>query len=169
MGSQARWITLAVLGLLAIPFTYFTIHAMRSPALYPGDRLETRTCRECGGTGVERGESEETLLPPPGEASQMPREGPREGPPGYPKAGDPCIACGGKTKVRVIIPGPNHPSWVKGTVFDAAQAPRYTGTEFDEGQAAAQFMANRNPMQPIPGAIAAAKIVVENGGQKLEV
>lgn len=37
--------------LLVIPFSLFLANWLKKPQLFPGDRLDYRTCRECDGTG----------------------------------------------------------------------------------------------------------------------
>ncbi|MEW6282536.1 MAG: hypothetical protein AB1758_28260, partial [Candidatus Eremiobacterota bacterium] len=154
-GIKGRLLALAVVAAFLIPITLCTIHQGNKPRLYPGDRMEKKTCRECGGVGVMR--ENMTEGPPP---------------PGYPKAGDPCIGCAGKGKVWVVFPGPNHPSWVKIKIFDAAARPAGGGMEVPEGVDPAvmgEFMEDRNPMQPIPGAVKGATIRFEKGSDKVEI
>lgn len=89
--------------LLAIPVFYYvttsSIAYVTGPDLYEGDVLEKRTCRECGGDGKQ------------------------EPDPSFPMVGDRCVACRGKGEVEVIVPGPNRPTRIWGTV-QVADKPR---------------------------------------------
>ncbi len=76
--------------------SFIAVRHMSAPNLYAGDRIEQRTCRECGGKGK---------APQGGE--------------GIPGLGDQCPFCQGEGKVDVIIPGPNHPTTVRGVVVDS--------------------------------------------------
>ncbi|MBI2267491.1 MAG: carboxypeptidase regulatory-like domain-containing protein [Armatimonadetes bacterium] len=141
MNNPKSLIALAVMAfLLLFIVTPLTIHFMKKPSLSPGDRLETRTCRECGGGGKIRGDAYE------GDPRLRP--------------GGPCPACKGKGKVQVIIPGPKHPVAVKGVVFDKGAYPQ-------EDAPGAQLMLERDPRKPVPGAIGQAKIAFISQGRKL--
>lgn len=134
-------------GMLVFAFVLVvgTVWLMKRPAVYAGDRVETRDCRDCGGTGVMGDYME-------GEPQ-----------PGMPSKEGPCVTCGGRKTVQVILPGPNHPAWVKGTVVDAALVAEGDAGLLDER------LAGRGPMEPVPGAIPQATVVFERGGQKVEV
>ena len=95
-----RLVVWGVLLLLVMPVSWAVVGWLKKPVLYAGDRLEYRTCRECGGSGVEAGDTEGPVRP-----------------------GGPCIVCRGKKQVAVVIPGPNHPCKVRGEVFDAKARP----------------------------------------------
>jgi hypothetical protein len=92
-----------VLVLLAIPIFYWvlttSIAYVSGPTLYDGDRIETRSCRQCGGSGKDI----ELAMEIPG-------------------LGDRCPFCAGNGTVDVILPGPRRPSKVWGAVVDARVA-----------------------------------------------
>lgn len=142
-----RYAALAIVAVVLGAATFASIHWMKhSSDLYAGDTVETRQCRWCGGTGQEGQQTE-----------GMPQEG-------MPGADGRCVGCGGAGKVEVVIPGPNHPSKVKGVVYDTALAP---ADESDEA-AAVRMMSERNPMKPVAGAINEATVVFTAGEQKIE-
>jgi hypothetical protein len=134
-------LTLVMAGLLGGIAVYY----MTRPVLFPGDRTELRACRECGGNGVEAYAAEEGM-----QQAGIPGSAP----------GGKCVACAGAGKVTVLMPGPQHPVLMKGTVFDSAQ--------FDQDSEVAVFMTQRNTMEPVPGAIPEALIVFQSGDQRLE-
>ncbi len=124
--------------------------SMMKPQVYPGDRTEVRDCRWCGGTG-EGGDEREMAM---GEG--MP---PRGG------GGGVCPGCRGKKKLSVVIPGPNHPAVVRGSVRDL----KAMGDEAMNPEAAAllAFHENRSP-GPVKGAVGGAKVVFDSGSKKVE-
>src|SRR5947208_5615426 len=124
MSIGQRFIFIGVLSLVALGIGRVVGLYMQRPNLYAGDRLEVRVCRECGGSGKDNGTS---------------------GGEGMPAPGGKCPACAGSGKVEVTLPGPKHPALVKGSVYDLAAYPA--------DNPVAQFMTERNPMQPIPGAV----------------
>lgn len=77
---------------LCLPAYLYVVECATATTLYPGDQLEERGCRECGGSG-DPGQYAEEI---PGLRG--------------------CPACGGTGQVEVIIPGPNRPTRVRGTV-----------------------------------------------------
>jgi len=110
------------------------------PKTFPGDKVETRTCRWCNGTGQN--------AEPEGE--------------GRPPAPGACPGCGGSKNVQVLVPGPKHPALVKGTVRDESKAPAG-----DNGLTA--MMESREPMKPITGGVAGAKVTFQKDGATQEV
>ena len=110
---------------------------------YPGDRTEMRACRWCSGTGVESADAYEGP-PPPGVTP-----------------GGPCVGCRGAKNLSVIIPGPKHPAWVKGTVRD--------GSKVRAMPVEALLLENQRPMQPVLGAVAGAKLHFEGGSRALDI
>ncbi|GMU54383.1 MAG: hypothetical protein AMXMBFR33_35290 [Candidatus Xenobia bacterium] len=125
--------------------------SMMKPQTYPGDRTEMRDCRWCGGTG-EGGDEREMAM----QGEGMP---PRGG------GGGVCPGCRGKKKLSVIVPGPNHPAVVRGSVRDV----KAMGAEATSPEAAAllAFHENRSP-GPVKGAVGGAKVVFDNGSKKVE-
>lgn len=89
--------------LAAIPGFYYVVTSsvayVSEPTLYEGDRLETRPCHECGGSGKD---------------AELERE--------VPELGGRCAACAGKGSVEVILPGPERPTRIWGAVVDAEDA-----------------------------------------------
>lgn len=131
--SQPKAIAILFLACLAGFATWWAIGSLRDSNIYPGDKVETRQCRWCNGSGKdEDAESQE-------------------------RTGGVCPGCRGAKKVDVILPGPNHPVVIKGSVRDAALS---DGLPYDEGPP--------NPLQPVKGAIPNAKIVFERGGKPVE-
>lgn len=111
--------------------------------VYPGDKVEQRDCRWCGGSGVESGGNYEGS-PPPGV-----------------KVGGACVGCKGAKKLRVVVPGPKHPAWLKGTVRDGEKA---------AGMAIETEMSERmNRNQPVLGAVAGARLKFQGAGKPVEV
>ena len=129
-----RWVLLILMALLG---------GCSSSQVYPGDRTEMRTCRWCGGTGVESANAYDGS-PPPGV-----------------KPGAPCVGCAGAKQLKVILPGPKHPAWVRGTVRDGSRA----------GEVPVQtlLMENHRPMSPILGAVVGAKLHFEGAGKPLDI
>ena len=87
----AYFIVAVFVGILA----FVAVRSTSGPQLYAGDRLETRTCRWCSGSGLYLVEAHESK----------------------------CPGCQGAKTVKVVIPGPEHPAPVRGNVSDAAAAP----------------------------------------------
>ncbi len=105
------------------------------PTTYPGDRVEERACRWCGGTG---------------EAGQMQEGGP--------VSDGPCPGCRGAKKLKVVVPGPNHPAVVKGTVRDLAALGDIAGNP--DAIALMTMQEGQNP-GPVTGAVPNATVVFE--------
>ena len=83
------------IGLAMTPVALIVMSRVKTPILYAGDRLESRTCRECAGDGKNHLEG----LPP--------------------ALGKRCLACGGDGVVNVILPGAERPTRIRGAVADA--------------------------------------------------
>ena len=96
MDYRARRFYIFAAFLVLVPVTMYLVYDLRTPNLCEGDTLEVRDCRWCGGSG--KWAQEEGPLP----------------------MGDRCPSCGGTGKVRVIVPGENRPTRVRGAVVDAA-------------------------------------------------
>ncbi len=138
--TPARITTVCVAGAVSVLFVILAKMGS-GPQLYPGDKTEIRTCRWCNGSGIEANQEEGT---------QDPRTRP----------GGPCVGCHGAKKLSVVMPGPNHPASVKGTVRDA-QVGRDLPVE-------ALLMENRQPMRPVAGAVGGAKIVFAGPSRQVE-
>jgi hypothetical protein len=91
----------SVLLVLGIPGLVYVVREAAAyavkPDLWEGDRVETRPCRRCGGSGKDEGLAEEA-----------------------PMLGGRCPFCRGKGRVEVILPGPRRPTRVWGVVVSAA-------------------------------------------------
>lgn len=109
------------------------------PKTYAGDKVETRTCRWCNGSGQDTTGAE-----------------------GAPPSGGLCPGCKGAKNLQVIIPGPKHPAMVKGTVRDASKLPHD-----DNGLTA--MMEAREPMKPITGGVGGAKVSFQKDGTTQEI
>jgi len=90
-----RFVVFAFVLVLA-PVALWIVYDLRSPDLWEGDVLETRDCRWCAGSGIGESEGE-----------------------GYAPTGGRCSSCGGTGRVRVVVPGPNRPTHVRGAVVRA--------------------------------------------------
>lgn len=141
-----RVVVFGCVALILFAATFVCIRVMRQPRVFAGDRVETRTCRECGGSGKEGKNYEGEGGPPPG----------------YPAPGSACIACGGSGKVEVVLPGPNHPVMIKGKVFEGVETS-------DEAMAMEEMMEDRDPRKPVRGAIDGATIRFERGSDVVEL
>ena len=131
--SQPKAFALLFMAVLAAFATWWAIGSLKDSQIYPGDKLVTRECRWCSGTGVD--EDPETRR----------------------HTGGSCPGCRGAKKLEVILPGPNHPVVIKGSVRDSA-----VSDGFDLGEAPAM------PMQPVKGAVPNAKVVFAKSGQIVE-
>lgn len=138
-----RKIFALIVGFLFVGGTFGLLRSAMRPQTFPGDRTEMRTCRWCAGSGVESPDAYEGQ-PPPGV-----------------RPGGPCVGCGGAKQLSVIVPGPNHPAWVKGTVREESKA-RDLPVE-------TLLMENHEPLKPVVGAIGQAKIRFEKGGETFEI
>ena len=94
-----KFFGLSLVALAAIPVVYYSVTYVNEPTLCNGDRMETRSCRECGGSGKDPSLAESC-----------------------PQLGDRCPACRGRGTVDVIIPGPNRPTRIWGAVVDLGKA-----------------------------------------------
>jgi len=103
--SGYRW--LAKLGivfvfvLIGLFMMKWSVAYVTSPDLFDGDRLESRTCRWCGGTGSDNGMLTEM---------------------GGPDFKGKCPSCRGVGQVDVIVPGLVRPTRLWGVLLDASQA-----------------------------------------------
>jgi hypothetical protein len=125
---------------LLILLTLFLSGCSMGPTSYPGDKVETRACRWCNGSGQNTEPESE----------------------GGPPTGGSCPGCRGAKQLKVIVPGPKHPALVKGAVRDASKMP--SGN--DEVVA---LLEAREPLKPITGALGGAKITFEKDGARQEV
>ena len=125
---------------LLILFPLILSGCSMGPKSYPGDKIEMRACRWCGGSGQN---------------TEPQHEG---GPPGT----GACPGCRGAKELKVIVPGPKHPALVKGAVRDASKLP---GGNDD----VVALMEAREPLKPLTGALGGAQVTFERDGAKQEV
>jgi hypothetical protein len=104
----------------------FGLRSATGPELHDGDKTESLTCPVCNGSGDGR------------------------------EAGTRCQACLGAKKLKAVVPGPNHPVDLRGSVRDLAAFK-------DQAQAdeiTAYDAQNRKPsLTPVKGAVPRATIV----------
>lgn len=138
-----RYVVVAIAALIVLPLSYFGIHFVRTPETYAGDAIETRECRQCGGTGKDEQLAED-----------------------YPEVGDRCPFCRGDGKVDVIIPGAHRPSRIRGAVLDEA-----TTNSFDTYQSVRPGPTPFNPgsgsFDRPAGSVAGAKVVFRHESGEL--
>ena len=94
-GVLQRYLMLVFAGLLLTLGTFWAVRYFQRPDMYPGDRIEERTCRSCGGSGEDKDLAQQV-----------------------PELGNACRACGADGKVDVIIPGRDRPTKIAGVVID---------------------------------------------------
>lgn len=113
----------------------FGVRSASGPQLHDGDRVESLDCPVCQGTGV--GKLVDTR----------------------------CQACLGNKTLKVVLPGPNHPVDIRGSVRDLAAFKDLAEAE----QVAANDALDRKPsLTPVRGAVPHAAIVFE-GGERVEM
>lgn len=143
-----RQLAVLALFLLAPAVVFYVVDHLRTPVLHAGDRLERSECRHCGGSGRD-----ESLTLDSSDSSE---------------SGERCGACRGDGEVRVIVPGPHHPTSISGIVRDEAEVPPLEDAEdLDEFFRERQVDASK-PFKKPAGAIARAKLSFRQGGQVLE-
>ncbi len=133
-----RFIVFCVIILCALPVVFFSIDYLKSTTTYAGDRTETRDCRWCHGSGQQANTS----------------RGQRE-------PGGRCTPCRGSGRVKVVLPGPNHPSRVEGQVLDTTEA--HPNSTYRRSKSVSMF-------QPIRGAVGGAPVLfTSSGGEVVEL
>ena len=143
-----RFLNRSVLMLLGIPLFYlvwsYGVAYMSGPDLYEGDRIEMRTCRQCGGSAKDE---------------QMAID--------CPQLGDRCPFCAGKGTVEVIIPGPNRPSRIWGAVIsrDASGGSYDYSNPENIRMLPLQTAFMPEEMRTIQGGLARAQVVFEAAGR----
>ncbi len=106
----------------------YGVRTSGGPELFPGDKVESLTCPLCQGSGDGK------------------------------QAGTRCQACLGNKLLKAVVPGPQHPAEVRGTVRDLAAFPSVAEAE----SAAARDAANTKPsLTAVQGGLANAKLVFE--------
>ena len=90
-----RYLVFTLAGLLVTLAAFHGARYFQRPDLFPGDRIEQRTCRVCGGSGMDKDLAEQV-----------------------PELGNGCRACRSEGKVYVLIPGPERPTRIAGVAID---------------------------------------------------
>lgn len=104
----------------------FGVRSATGPELHDGDRTESLTCPVCQGSG--EGKQADTR----------------------------CQACLGNKKLKAVIPGPNHPRDLRGTVRSLAVFKDQAEAE----ETAANDAVNRKPsLTPVKGAVPQASLI----------
>jgi hypothetical protein len=115
----------------------FGLRSASGPELHPGDRTESLACPVCSGSG--EGKQPETR----------------------------CQACLGNKKLKAVLPGPNHPVSLRGTVRDLSA---FKDQEEAELVAATEATDTRPSLKPVTGAVAGATLLFESSsGERTEV
>ncbi|MBI4584814.1 MAG: carboxypeptidase regulatory-like domain-containing protein [Planctomycetes bacterium] len=144
-----RVLGIVILASMVPPVVYYSVRYIKEPVLYAGDKIETRTCRDCGGYGKIEGMEEDN-----------------------PMIGDRCPACGGKGTVQVIIPGPNRQTRIWGVVVDLEEAGEellYTMPE-NLRYTPVQTALMPDELRNVKGAIPNVKVtLVRDGGEAFEI
>lgn len=104
------------------------IRSATGPELREGDRIESLPCPVCQGSGEGK------------------------------QAGKRCATCLGAKKLKAVVPGPNHPMLVKGTVRDLAA---FKDEEEAEQIAETEAKDHRLSLKPVRGAVGQATLTFE--------
>lgn len=111
------------------------VRSATGPELREGDRVESLACPICDGSGEAK------------------------------EAGKRCATCLGAKKLKAIIPGPNHPMLIKGTVRDLSA---FKDQAEADGVAAAEAKEHKVSLRAVRGAVGQALLVFE-GPERLEI
>lgn len=113
----------------------YGVRTSGGPELFPGDKVEALVCPVCQGSGDGK------------------------------QAGTRCQACLGSQKLKAVVPGPEHPVEVRGSVRDLGRF--RDQSEADE--VAARDAANLKPsLNVVQGGLANARVVFEGGPGRTE-
>lgn len=135
--TRGKLTAYAVVAVFVGVITFLGVRSASGPPVFPGDKLETRTCRQCQGSGTDDD----------------------------PNTGGRCPFCAGSKNCQVIVPGPNHPVNLRGSVVDAAAFK-------SKGEAELDAMLEVNDtvgLKPVKGAIGEASLVFQSGSKKIEL
>lgn len=111
------------------------VRSATGPELRDGDRVESVACPVCRGTGDAQ------------------------------EAGKRCATCLGAKKLKAVIPGPNHPVSIKGTVRTLSA---FKDRSEAEQVAQADSQVKKLTLTPVRGAVGEASLVFE-GPERLEL
>lgn len=78
--------------------------------------------------------------------------------------GKDCKLCLSTGKVKVIVPGPNHPVDIRGTVRDAAAFP-----SLEQAQSTAEREAGEVGLKPVTGAVHNARLAFAKDGKTINI
>ena len=111
------------------------VRSATGPELREGDRVESMPCPVCQGSGEGK------------------------------EAGKRCSTCLGAKKLKAIVPGPNHPVLIKGTVRELA-----VFQDRDEAERVAESEAkeHRPSLKPVRGAVGQA-VLSFDGPERVEI
>ena len=149
--------------LLFIPVTCWVINYsvgyVSGPTLHEGDRVETRTCRQCG-----EGKTDPNIAPDgsPRLNAEVAMKGGPDGP---------CPFCRGKGTVEVVLPGPKRPTRFWGAVVDRKNAAAEIEYSCPANIAIIAFQAAflRPEMRDIQGALPNVRLLfVSDAGEAIE-
>lgn len=131
---QGKLIAYGIVAVFLGLITFLGVKSVSGPQLHPGDRLESMTCRYCQGGGQN------------------------------PEGDKKCRACLGTRKLKVVVPGPEHPVEIRGTVRDLSA--------FSDAESARQLAESdsepRN-LTPVKGAVRGARIRLQGSGKTVEL
>lgn len=113
----------------------FGVRSMGGPELREGDRVESLACPVCGGSGEAK------------------------------EAGKRCATCLGSKKLKAVVPGPNHPALIKGTVRDLSA---FKGQAEADSVAAQDAQSHKLSLQAVRGAVPRASLLFE-GPENVEI
>lgn len=131
---QAKLIAYGIVAVFIGLITFLGIRSVSGPQLSKGDKLEVRTCRRCQGNGQEPGSDKR------------------------------CRGCLGAKKVKVIVPGPEHPVEIGGTVRDLSAF-----ENLESAQSLAQSESEPKNLTPVRGAVRGAKIRFQGPSGTIEL
>ena len=131
-----------IVGVAAVTAIVFLLlaNSLKGPRVSRGDAVEQRTCRSCDGSGVETGASGR-----------------------FAKEGAVCFTCAGEKTVKVVIPGPDHPTTILGTLQCEGHPPESQKSQGPLG------MPRLDRLGPPPGPVVKGKITVTGGSKPVTV
>ena len=121
-----------------------SLSGRKKPELYPGDRIEERSCRMCRGSGG---------------ASPVPEA--------HPAPSVHCRDCGGDGQVRVLVPGPNPPTKVWGVIVERERLPKDCDPKYYSPRNIRPNpeLVRRKEVPPVLGGVAGARAVFTKSGR----
>lgn len=101
--TRGKLTAYAIVACFVAIITFLGIRSASGPSLFPGDKIETRSCRQCNGAGTTEVQEGKTGT---------------------------CPFCLGKKTCQVVIPGPAHPVNIHGSVVDVSAFKDKADAEF---------------------------------------